>query len=144
MFVNARHTGIVVNNIENSVDFYQRLGFVIENQDIEIGTFIDQVTGYKNAKLEWVKLRLGDGFLLELLKYHSHPADIVEGNAPANKQGCSHIAFSVLDSQLACDLILALGGSLVNQPALAPNGKVKVAYCYDPEGVLLEIVEEIK
>ena len=33
------------------------------------------------------------------------------------------------------------GGSIVNNPAISTDGKVKVAYCHDPEGVLLEIVE---
>ena len=35
------------------------------------------------------------------------------------------------------------GGSLVNSPATAPDGTVRVAYCHDPEGNLLELVEEL-
>ena len=35
------------------------------------------------------------------------------------------------------------GGSLKNRPVVSPSGKAKVVYCYDPEGVLIELVEEI-
>ena len=40
--------------------------------------------------------------------------------------------------------IIKNGGSLVNYPEINNCGTVKVAYCYDPEGVLIEIVEELK
>jgi len=31
----------------------------------------------------------------------------------------------------------------VNKPIASPDGKVRVAYCHDPEGVLMEMVEVI-
>ena len=37
--------------------------------------------------------------------------------------------------------IKKIGGSMVNSPALTNDKKVKVAYCHDNEGNLIEIVE---
>lgn len=136
-----RHTGIVVRNLEKSAKFYCALGFVADNQATEEGVFIDRVVGLENTKLEWVKLKTADGCLLELLQYHSHPAHKEITKQKSNQLGCSHLAFSVANIDSVCDEILRLGGSIVNTPALSNNKQVKVAYCHDNEGNLMEIVE---
>ena len=51
---------------------------------------------------------------------------------------------SVDNIEKTCEIIEKIGGSVVNQPALADDKKVKVAYCHDIEGVLMEIVEVIE
>ena len=72
MIKSVRHTGVVVRDLEKAANFYRALGFIDSNQAIEEGKFIDQVTGLINTKLEWIKLKAPDGYLLELLQYHSH------------------------------------------------------------------------
>jgi len=47
------------------------------------------------------------------------------------------------DLAQTCQLVDRLGGSVVNPPAVAPNGKVRVAYCHDLDGILMELVEEL-
>ena len=140
--INAiRHTGIVVRNLEKSAKFYCALGFVKDNQATEEGIFIDTVVGMENTKLEWIKLKAADGYLLELLQYHSHPDHTEINIQKSNQLGCSHLAFSVANIDLVCNEIERIGGSVVNSPVLSNNKKVKVAYCHDNEGNLLEIVE---
>ncbi|XOV79306.1 MAG: VOC family protein [Aestuariibacter sp.] len=155
MFTNTRHTGLVVNDLKKAQQFYQELGFELVSTDIESGYFIEQVTGIEGSKLEWVKLSLGDGVLLELLHYHvpgnvyfrevcqSGDKLLPEHCYPSNMHGCSHIAYSTDDIEACCEKITSMGGRVVNKPALAPNGKVKVAYSYDLDGILMEIVEEL-
>ena len=75
MINSIRHAGIVVRDLERAADFYRSLGFVDNNSATEEGDFIDQVTGLKGTKLEWIKLKAPDGNLIELLKYHSHSED---------------------------------------------------------------------
>jgi catechol 2,3-dioxygenase-like lactoylglutathione lyase family enzyme len=137
----VRHTGVVVRDLEKSTEFYCALGFVEDNRAIEEGDFIDTVVGLQNAKLEWVKLKAPDGYLLELLQYHSHPEQKEIAKQKSNQLGCSHLAFSVDDIDFICEKIEEIGGSIVNLPALTNDKKVKVAYCYDNEGNLMEIVE---
>ncbi|TGL59749.1 glyoxalase [Leptospira ognonensis] len=143
MIKNTRHTGIVVRDLDRAFRFYEALGFKLWKREVESGDFISTVVGIENVKVETAKLKAPDNSMLELLQYHSHPKEKEIVNAPSNQLGCSHIAFSVIDIDKTCDFILQQGGSLVNPPALSANGLVKVAYCHDPEGVLLELVEEI-
>ena len=143
MILNVRHTGIVVNDLDLMSKFYLSLGFIENNRAIEEGNFIDQVVNISNVKLEWVKLKSPDGSLLELLKYHSHPIELNLDNLKTNELGCSHLAYTVSDIENICKKIKNIGGSVENLPSLSSDGKVKVAYCRDPEGVLLEVVEEI-
>jgi len=137
----VRHTGIVVRNLDESVKFYRTLGFVEDNRDIEEGDFIDTVVGLQNVKLEWVKLKAPDGYLLELLQYHSHPEERVIEAQKSNQLGCSHLAFGVDNVNKFCEDIQKIGGGVINPPALTNDKKVKVAYCHDNEGNLMEIVE---
>ena len=143
MIINVRHTGIVVSSIERSRSFYESLGFVAFASKTEKGDFIDQVTGIDDVILEWVKLKSRDGFVLELLQYHSHPDTILNSTIPPNRLGYSHIAITVKSVNDACDKIISLGGKVINKPSTSEDGKAKLAYCYDIEGVLLEVVEEI-
>jgi catechol 2,3-dioxygenase-like lactoylglutathione lyase family enzyme len=137
----VRHTGVVVRDLEKSTEFYCALGFVEDNQAIEEGDFIDTVVGMQNVKLEWVKLKAPDGYLLELLQYHSHPEQKEIAKQRSNQLGCSHLAFSVDDIDTVCKEIKKIGGSVVSPPALTNDKKVKVVYCHDNEGNLMEIVE---
>jgi len=141
MIETVRHTGIVVRDLHNSVEFYSALGFIKDNHAIEEGIFIDRVVGLKNVKLEWAKLKAPDGYLLELLQYHSHPEQKEIVKQGSNQLGCSHLAFSVDDIDNVCKKIKKVGGSVVNSPTLTNDKKLKVAYCHDNEGNLMEIVE---
>lgn len=141
MIKSVRHTGIVVRDLEKAANFYRALGFIDSNKASEEGKFIDQVTGLLNAKLEWIKLKAPDGYLLELLQYHSHMESEEVTNQKSNKLGCSHMAFGVDNIEKTCEIIEKMGGSIVNSPALTDDKRVKVAYCHDIEGVLIEIVE---
>ena len=143
MIRNIRHTGLVVRDLERSLAFYQALGFQVWKREVETGPFIETVVGIPDVKLEWAKLRAPDGSLMELLQYHSHPERRPVETSPSNRLGCSHIAFTIDDLVATCALIARLGGSMVNPPAEAPDGRMRVAYCHDPDGILMELVEEL-
>lgn len=144
MFLKTRHTGLVVNNIDNSLRFYESMGFNLLSREVEKGEFISKVVGIANVVIETAKLMGADQSMIELIQYHSHP-DLAEiTDAPSNSHGCSHIAFSVADADEACNKIINLGGSKINSPEISPNGKYKVAYCHDIDGIILEIVEELE
>ena len=137
----TRHTGIVVENLEIALRFYLGLGFSVQSEDVEEGPFIDQVTGLDKVKLKWVKMKLPDGSLLELLQYQQPTRGQKKTKQLSNEMGVSHVAFTVKNMDRICEQIVRLGGGLVNEPALTENSLFKVAYCYDVEGNLFEIVE---
>ena len=143
MIKNIRHTGVVVQDIDKAIRFYEGLGFFTWKREIENGSYIDNIVGLKNAKIEIAKLKSPCGGLLELLQYHSHPVENKIKNQPSNQLGCSHIAFTVKSIVDATQYIQDSGGSIVNLPETPAGDKVRVAYCYDTEGVLMEVVEEL-
>ncbi len=143
MLNNIRHTGIVVRDLNKLISFYEGLGFSIDNRQIEKGLYIDKIVGLDNVSIETVKLKSPCGGLIELLNYISHPDKKKIIKQPSNKLGCSHIAISVKNLDKAVIFVQNNGGSIVNNPVSSPNGTVRVVYCHDPEGVLMELVEEI-
>ena len=54
------------------------------------------------------------------------------------------MAFTVKDVEEISSKIIRLGGSIVNPPAVSANGSVKVMYCHDLDGILMEMVEEVQ
>lgn len=146
MVLNTRHTGIVVKDIKRAIAFYEGLGMKLKAESIEVGSYIDQLVGLQDTRLEWAKLILPDMSLIELLQYHSHPygKDKVLVQQEANRLGCSHIAFTVDNISETIRYILENGGGIKSDYQVSPDGNVKVLYCYDMEGNILEIVEELK
>jgi len=144
MVINTRHTAFVVEDLEKFILFYQALGLKIISRKFEEGNYIDNLVGLSKTKLEWVKLCLPDNSIIEILKYHSHPDKSNIKRQAANRIGCSHIAFSVEKIEKTIEIIINYGGYVQKGFQISPDGKVKVAYCYDFEGNILEIVENIK
>jgi predicted enzyme related to lactoylglutathione lyase len=132
-----------VRDLEKAIQFYEELGFSLRKREMESGPFLEQVVGIPSARIETAKLSAPCGSMIELLQYHSHAMQRVVSPQLSNHLGCSHIAFTVDSIEKTLSSIKKAGGFLVNEPALASTGQVKVAYCHDIEGNLLEIVEEV-
>lgn len=144
MIKGYRHTGLVVRNLEQSLVFYRDLlGLVIWKQAVETGSFIEQVVGIPGVTLAWVKLKVADGSVLELLQYLSHPgqADCPDLQ-PANRLGCSHVALTVANLDQIYQKFNQRGVICKSPPQNSPDGAVKVLYCHDPDGIIVELVEE--
>jgi catechol 2,3-dioxygenase-like lactoylglutathione lyase family enzyme len=148
MIKNIRHAAIVVSDLDKSRRFYETFfGFTLVKEDIETGPFIEKVVGLSGVRLHWVKLRMPNGVLLELLKYLS-PELPLSANEKRKKQvsnmlGHSHLAFTVDNMDRFIETLEINGGAAVNLPEINLEKSAKVCYIYDPEGNILEIVEEI-
>lgn len=145
MILATRHTGIVVRNLERSLGFYCGiLGLEIWRRAVEEGRFIEKVVGIPGVRLEWVKLKAPNGSLVELLQYHTHPVEAPIENASSNRLGCSHVAFTVEDLDAVYRRLVASRCHCNSEPQRSPDGRVKIIYCHDYDGVLLELVEELQ
>ena len=156
---NIRHFGIVVTDIEKSLEFYRdMLGFKIKIDVLEEGKFIDAILGLKDVKVRTVKMVADDGNLIELLWYQSHAraaakgeeedlSSLTKGKKMESKEifniGASHPAFTVENIDEEYKRLKEKGIKFISLPQVSPNGKAKVAFCYDPDGVPVELVEEI-
>ena len=146
MILGTRHTGLVVRDINRSLHFYRDvLGLKVWKHAFEEGAYIDTVVGIAGTKLEWIKLKAADNTLLELIHYHTPGTEqSAVINMPSNHLGCSHVAFTVDDLEQVYTALMHNNGHCVNAPVVSPDGKVKVMYCHDPDGIILELAEEIK
>lgn len=140
----TRHTGIVVRDLGKSLSFYRDiLGLEPVKRAVEKGNFIENVVNIRGVELEWVKLKSPDGMLIELLQYHSHPEVAAEPHPlPSNHLGCSHLAFTVSDIKSLYSDLTAKGFHCNSEPQNSPDGCVTVLYCHDPDGIIVELVEE--
>lgn len=141
MITNLRHTGIVVSDMERSLKFYQKLiGLKLVKDFSEKGDYIDTILGLSGVHLRMAKLVTDDGSMIELLHYISHP------NQPPVKSkiydlGCSHIAFAVDNIDEEYKRLSENGVKFNSFPYISPDGYAKVAYCHDPDGTSIELVE---
>lgn len=140
MIKNIRHTGIVVSDLEKSLNFYKDLlGFKITKQMDEAGKYIDAVLAMSHVKVTTIKMTAPDGQIIELLYYHSHPRK--QKPREICDIGIAHIAFTVNDLDQVYDRIKAEGVPFNSPPQLSPDGYAKVTFCLAPEGTLIELVE---
>jgi catechol 2,3-dioxygenase-like lactoylglutathione lyase family enzyme len=147
MITSIRHSAFVVRDLEASLKFYSGvLGLKLYMRHSEEGSFIDALTGINQVKLEWVKLIIPNGGLIELLQYHSHPdPDSFEVPNPSssNKLGSSHVALTVTNLSDLYARLIDGGFTCKSTPLISDNGKVKILYAHDPDGAILELIEDL-
>ena len=139
-----RHIGIVVRDIDKALHFYRDLlGLNIVKDMNELDPYIDRILNLHDVSVRTVKMAADDGNLIELLHFKSHVA-VIEKQRKIYSVGCSHVAFTVenLDEEYKRlrneDIIF---NSL---PQYSPDGYAKVAFCNDPDGTSIELVEVIR
>mgnify|MGYP003956536401 CR=1 FL=1 len=147
MISSIRHVGFVVKDLEESLKFYSGiLGLEVYRRFTEEGDFIDSLTGIKKVKLEWIKLIIPKAGLIELLQYHSHPdLDVLDkvNRGASNRLGCSHVALTVNDLSALYERLKDQGYTCKSKPLISENGKAKILYAHDPDGAILELIEDI-
>ncbi len=140
---NIRHTGIVVSNMETSLRFYRDiLGMAVWEDATTEGAYIESLTAVPGARIWTVKLRTRDGGSIELLKYLNRPEE-TPPRVQSCHLGCNHVALQVENLDGLYWKLLHEGIEFHAPPSVSPTGRFKVAYCRDPEGVILELVEAI-
>ena len=138
-----RHTGVVVTNLEMALGFYRDLlGLKVVKMMNESGDFIDKITGLTAVNVTTVKMSAEDGNLIELLYFHSHSS--ISKNRPLNQIGASHLAFSVESVEHEYRKLSNHGVKFCSFPQVSPDGYAKVAFCQDPDGTFIELVEVLK
>ena len=142
MITQLRHVGIVVRDLEASCAFYQKLlGLSSCTVMDEQGPFIDAILGLNKGRVQTVKLPILGGGVIELLYYHVP----LNQNAKArtiHETGITHFALTVKGLDVLYDRLRQAGVSFTSAPQISPDGNAKVAFCQDPDGNYLELVEE--
>jgi catechol 2,3-dioxygenase-like lactoylglutathione lyase family enzyme len=142
MIRTVRHVGIVVKKIDDLLPFYRDLlGLKLVKKAHEPEKFVSSLIGISHCQLITVKLAAEKGeTLIELLEFASHP-----GNQAADPEltrpGITHIAFTVKNLDELYQKLTVAGIAFISPPLKSPDGFAKVAFCQDPAGNYLELVE---
>jgi len=136
----VRHVGIVVNNMENSLNFYRDLlGLKIVRDMDENGNHLDNMLSLDNVEVRTVKLSVQDNItLIELLEFKSHNDNQVRNFYTI---GASHVAFTVENIEKLYQNLSVKDVEFNAPPQKSPDGLVKVTFCKDPDGTPIELVE---
>ena len=142
----VRHVGITVTDLDKSIEFYQNvLGFEVVKEMDESGDHIDNFSDLKDVDVRTVKMRGHDSGMVELLYYRSHPnVNSRNIDEKITKIGCSHFAVTVNDLEALYQKLLDNEYTVICEPQYSPDGNVKLTFCRDPDGTLIELVEELR
>lgn len=135
------HIGVIVNDLAAARDFFVDLGFIAVGEASLQGEFVDRVTGLDGVRSEIVMLEAPDGKVnLELSKFH-YPESPGEP-APVHALGFRHIALVVDDIDGIVAKLQEKGMEVINGVS---NYKDVYKCCYvrGPEGMILELAEEV-
>jgi catechol 2,3-dioxygenase-like lactoylglutathione lyase family enzyme len=140
----VRHAGIVVSDAEHSLSFYRDLlGLRVEADQLESGNFIENVIGIEEVTVRTVKLAAPQGpTLIELLEFGGAPGSPLHVG-DLRRLGPTHIALTVDSLDEIYERLRAQGVGFLSAPQTSPDGRVRVAFCADPDGAMLELVESL-
>ncbi len=139
MAVLLRHVGIVVRDLDRALKFYEDLlGFKVRHKELETGACLEKVLGLPEVEVTTVKMVDPKGNGLELLQFHSHAGTQARG---LTDYGTTHLAVTVENLDALYKELLNQGIEFLSAPQTAPSGKAKLAFCKDPDGTFIELVE---
>lgn len=133
-----RHVGIVVNDLDKMIWFYQDLiGLEIIYDKIEEGRFLNHILNSNNKSPRIIKLGQNNKTIVELLYF---------GDCEINKKnlfdnGYTHFALTIDDGNYLYDKFIKNGLSVINTPTISDEKTVKVFFGMDPENNIIEFVE---
>jgi len=137
----VRHIGIAISDKEKALHFYRDLlGLKIIKDMNESGDFTDKMLGLQGVNVNTIKMKADDGNLIELLHFASHQ-ESPDLSRKISSIGCTHVAFTVENLDEIYKMLIEEGIAFVSPPQIAPGEHAKAAFCKDPDGTFIELIE---
>lgn len=135
--------GIVVEDLDATVEFFRELGLELEGQGVIEGEWAGRVTGLGDQRVEVAMMRTPDGHnRLELSRFLD-PAVIADHRtAPVNALGYLRVMFAVDDLDDTLRRLEGHGAQLVGD-VVRYEDVYRLCYVRGPEGILLGLAEEL-
>ena len=138
------HVGLIVDDLETMAAFFTGLGFIRDDLGESRGTWVDRIVGLHGTVQEIVLISAPDGSgHIELTKFHSPQKEGMPRELPSNAYGLRHIAYRVTDVNATVLRARELGYGLVCEVA-DYRDLFRLAYVRGPEGLILELTEDLK
>ncbi len=137
------HVGIVVDDLAAATEFFIELGLELRGEGPVEGRWVDRVVGLDGVRAEIAMLQTPDGHgRVELAKFHSPSSQGGNQHEPANAPGIRHLAFAVEDIDAVIAGLRARGTELIGEMERYKDS-YRLCYVRGPEGIIIELAEEI-
>ena len=138
------HVGVIVNNLSAAKEFFLDIGLEVKGEWEMEGDLMGYAVGLNDVKVACVGLGTTDGQTwIELIKFYT-PSDEKDSQQPfANTLGIRHIAFTVEDIEAVVAKLKKMDTEIFSEIQQYEES-YKLCYVRGPEGIILELAEEIK
>ncbi|QND38906.1 VOC family protein [Rhizobium leguminosarum bv. viciae] len=137
------NVGIVVNDLEEMIDFFRELGLELEGRAAIEGEWAGRVTGLGNQHVEIAMMRTPDGHSrLELSRFLTPPVVADHRNAPVNALGYLRVMFTVDDIKETLERLSKRGAQLVGE-VVDYQDIYRLCYIRGPGGLLIGLAQEL-
>jgi len=138
------NVGIVVDDLDETIDFLRELGLELEGRGTVEGEWAGRVTGLGDQQVEIAMMRTPDGHSrLELSRFIRPP--IVEDHlaAPVNALGYLRVMFAVDDLDELLGRLTARGATLAGE-VVNYQDVYRLCYIRGPGGLLIGLAEDLR
>lgn len=137
------NVGIVVEDLEATIDFFRELGLELEGRGSIEGEWAGRVTGLGDQHVEVAMMRTPDGHSrLELSRFLRPTVVEDHRNAPVNALGYLRVMFAVDDLDQTLEKLRARGAQLVGE-VVDYKDVYRLCYIRGPEGLLIGLAQEL-
>ena len=137
------HIGIIVNDLDAAKAFFLDLGLEVQGEADLSGEIVDRITALDGVQSSIVFMGVpGAGTSIELAKFTTPVDERGPRPEPANALGIRHISFLVEDIEAVVAKLQTHGAQLFNEIQNYEN-IYKTCYIHGPEGIIIELSEQI-
>jgi len=138
------NVGIVVDDLEETIDFFEALGLELEGRATIEGEWAGRVTGLGDQHVEVAMMRTPDGHSRLELSRFLRPAVIADHRgAPVNALGYLRVMFAVDDLDATLERIGKRGAQLVGE-VVRYEDVYRLCYIRGPGGLLIGLAEDLR
>jgi catechol 2,3-dioxygenase-like lactoylglutathione lyase family enzyme len=135
--------GIVVEDLPETIAFFEELGLELEGQAMIEGEWAGRITGLGDQRVEVAMMRTPDGHSrLELSRFLEPQVVADHREAPVNALGYLRVMFAVDDLHDTLARLRERGAELVGE-VVQYQDAYRLCYIRGPEGLLIGLAEEL-
>ncbi|MFF0271117.1 VOC family protein [Kribbella sp. NPDC004536] len=138
------NVGIVVDDLDAAIAFFEELGLVLEGRGEVAGDWVDRTVGLTGIHCAIAMLRMPDGpGRLELSQYHTPIAsEPTPPNPPHNVLGTHRVMFAVDDIDDTIERLRRRGAELLDGIGEFDGG-FRLCYLRGPAGIILALAQQV-
>jgi len=137
------NVGIVVEDLEATIDFFRELGLKLEGKATIEGEWAGRITGLGDQCVEIAMMSTPDGHSRLELSRFIRPAVIADHrDAPVNALGYLRVMFAVDDIDDTLERLRKHGAQLVGELVQYQNS-YRLCYIRGPGGLLIGLAQEL-